>query len=252
MPATEHRPQTSALIATLKRQLKASGKTYQDIACLLDLSEASIKRLFRDGDLSLPRLEKICDAIGLELTELIQLMAQQQQRLTELSREQEQQIVDNPQLLLVAICCVNGYQYQEILDQYQLEPPQLIQQLAALDRLKIIDLLPNNRIKLQIAPNFNWLANGPIQSYFHKRVKEEFFQASFAKSTDKLLVGNGLISTLSNAELQQRMQKLINEFTDHSRNDAALPIDDRHGTTLVVAMRQWQSSLFREHDKHRR
>ena len=72
MPSTDHRPQTSALIATLKRQLKASGKTYQDIATLLDLSEASIKRLFRDGELSLPRLEKICDAIGLELTELIQ------------------------------------------------------------------------------------------------------------------------------------------------------------------------------------
>ena len=252
MPSTDHRPQTNALIATLKRQLKASGKTYQDIATLLDLREASIKRLFRDGELSLPRLEKICDAIGLELTELIQLMAQQQQRLIELSREQEQQIVDDPQLLLVAICCVNGYQFQEILDQYQLDLPQLIQQLAALDRLKIIELLPNNRIKLRIAPNFNWLGNGPIQNYFHSRVKEEFFQASFAKSTDKLLVGNGLISNLSNGELQQRMQKLINEFTDRSRKDAALPIDDRHGTTLVVAMRQWQSSLFREHDKRRR
>jgi transcriptional regulator with XRE-family HTH domain len=249
MTSNDHRPQTSALIATLKRQLKASGKTYRDIATLLELSEASIKRLFRDGDLSLPRLEKICDAIGLELTELIQLMAQQQQKLTELSRDQEQQIVDDQVLLLVAICCVNGYQCQEILDQYQLSHGTLIQKLAALDRLKIIELLPNNRIKLCIAPNFNWLANGPIQSYFHSRIKEEFFQASFAKSSDKLLVGNALISNLSNAELQKRMQKLINEFTDHSRKDAALPISERHGTTLVVAMRQWQSSLFRTHDK---
>ncbi|MEH6649111.1 MAG: helix-turn-helix transcriptional regulator [Motiliproteus sp.] len=252
MQAIEHRPQTNALIATLKRQLKASGKTYQDIAVLLELSEASIKRLFRDGELSLPRLEKICDAIGLELAELIQLMAQQQLRLTELSREQEQQIVDDPQLLLVAICCVNGYQYQQILDQYQLESLPLIRQLAALDRLKIIELLPNNRIKLCIAANFNWLANGPIQNYFHSRIKEEFFQASFAKSTDKLLVANGLICGLSNAELQQRMQKLINEFADHSRKDATQPLDQRHGTTLVVAMRQWQSSLFRQFDRHKK
>ncbi|MEH6824262.1 MAG: helix-turn-helix transcriptional regulator [Motiliproteus sp.] len=250
MTSADHRPQTHALIATLKRQLKASGKTYRDIATLLGLSEASIKRLFREGELSLPRLEKICDAIGLELPELIQLMAQQQQTLTALSREQEQYIVDDTILLLVAICCINGFKYQEILDQYTFSDSTLIQKLAALDRLNIIELLPNNRIKLCIAPNFNWLANGPIQSFFHSRIKEEFFQASFAKSSDKLLVSNGLISTRSNAELQKRMQKLINEFTLHSRTDAALPISERHGTTLVVALRQWQSSLFKAHHKH--
>ncbi|WP_036552078.1 helix-turn-helix domain-containing protein [Neptunomonas japonica] len=249
MTSVEHRPQTNALITTLKRQLKASGKTYQDIASLLGLSEASIKRLFREGDLSLPRLEKICDGIGLELSELFQLMAHQQQQLQGLSREQEQEIVDDQVLLLVAICCVNGYKFQEIINQYTLEPTTLIKKLAALDRLKIIELQPNNRIKLCIAPNFNWLANGPIQNFFHSRIKEEFFQASFAKSSDNLLVANGLIANSSNAELQKRMQKLINEFTEYSRKDATLAMGERNGTMMVVAMRQWQPSLFKEHIK---
>ena len=244
-------PQTAALIATLKRQLKANGKTYQDVAELLDLSEASIKRLFRDGELSLPRLEKICDAINLELGELVQQMSQHKHRLEQLTREQEQQLVDDTTLLLVAVCCVNGYAFNEILDQYQLEQTTLIQKLAMLDRLKLIELLPNNRIKLCIAPNFNWLPGGPIQKFFHERIKQEFFQASFAKSTDKLLVSNALISPQNNAELQKRMQRLINEFTELSQQDAGLPIDQRHGNTLVVALRQWQSSLFGQHEKHR-
>ncbi|RDE18292.1 XRE family transcriptional regulator [Motiliproteus coralliicola] len=242
-------PQTNALIATLKRQLKASGKTYQDVATLLELSEASIKRLFRDGEISLPRLEKICDAIDLEFTELIQQMSREQRQLSQLTREQEQQLIDDTPLLLVAICCINGYGYQDILDQYQLEPTLLIQKLAMLDRLHVIELLPNNRIKLRIAPNFNWLPGGPIQQFFHQRIKQEFFQASFAKSSDQLLVTNGLISTQSNGELQQRMQKLLNEFTDQCRKDASLPLDQRHGTTLVVAMRQWQSSLFSDYQR---
>ena len=237
-------PQTSALIATLKRQLKASGKTYQDIAELLDLSEASIKRLFRDGEISLPRLERICDAIDLEFTELVQQMSQQRSQLSQLSREQEQQIVDDTELLLVAVCCINGYGFGDILEQYALEQASLIRKLAALDRLQIIELMPNNRIKLRIAANFNWLPGGPIQQFFHQRIKQEFFQASFNKSSDKLLVANGLIADSSNTELQQRMQKLINEFTDHSRKDAKLPLEQRHGNTIVVALRQWQSSLF--------
>ncbi|WP_421867265.1 helix-turn-helix domain-containing protein [Motiliproteus sp.] len=240
-------PQTNALIATLKRQLKASGKTYQDVATLLELSEASIKRLFRDGEISLPRLEKICDAIDLEFTELIQQMSRERHQLQQLTREQEQQLVDDTTLLLVAVCCINGYGYQDILDQYQLEPTLLIQKLAMLDRLQVIELLPNNRIKLRIAPNFNWLPGGPIQQFFHQRIKQEFFQASFAKSSDTLLVAYGLLSTQSNGEFQQRMQRLIDEYSDQCRKDIGLPLDQRHGSTLVVAMRQWHPSLFSDY-----
>ena len=41
-------PQVSPLISTLKKQLKAHGKTYADVAELLQLSEASVKRLFAE------------------------------------------------------------------------------------------------------------------------------------------------------------------------------------------------------------
>ena len=45
--------QVSALIATLKRQLKAHGKTYADLALALNLSEASIKRMFWEENFTL-------------------------------------------------------------------------------------------------------------------------------------------------------------------------------------------------------
>ena len=84
---------------------------------------------------------------------------------------------------------------------------KLIQKLAKLDKLKIIDLLPGNRFKLLITKNFAWLPDGPIQRFFLQRVQEEFFSSRFNQSTEKLIVVNGLLSLGSNAELQKKMQK---------------------------------------------
>lgn len=50
-------PQAQKLVSTLKRTLKAHGKTYSQVAAHLGLSEASIKRLFSRGNFSLQRLE---------------------------------------------------------------------------------------------------------------------------------------------------------------------------------------------------
>ncbi len=240
--------QTAAVIKTLKRQLKAVGKTYQDVAELLGLSEASIKRLFSEQDLSLSRLEAICDFIDLDLIQLAQLVEQESHRLMQLTHAQEQSIVDDESLFLVVVCVMNGYGYGDILGQYTIDKHTLTQKLAFLDQLGVIELHRNNRIKLLLAPNFNWLPNGPIQQFFHETIKQEFFKSDFTAETEKLLVANGLLSNNSNAELQRRMQKLVNEFTEKTQRDSNLPLSSQRGTTLVLAIRQWQSSVFDKYE----
>lgn len=70
--------QTNNLLLALKKQLRAQGKTYADVAQLLDLSEASVKRLFASQSFTLQRLEQLCDWLQIEFSELMQ-QAQQQQ-----------------------------------------------------------------------------------------------------------------------------------------------------------------------------
>ena len=47
------------IVAELKRALRARGITYAQVARHLELSEASVKRLFAAGDFSLERLDRI-------------------------------------------------------------------------------------------------------------------------------------------------------------------------------------------------
>lgn len=152
-----------ALIKELKRQLRLSGLHYVDVAQHLELSEGSVKRLLAEGhNISLERLERICQLIGLDMVELFKLAASHNKGLESLTLDQEKQLVEDKALLLVAICVVNGYQFDQIIEQYTFNEPELIQKLAQLDRLKIIDLLPGNKIRLRISPTFNWQISGPI------------------------------------------------------------------------------------------
>ncbi|MDO6563158.1 XRE family transcriptional regulator [Amphritea sp. 1_MG-2023] len=241
--------QAAALIQTLKKQLKAQGKTYIDVAEALQLSEASVKRLFSEQNFTLQRLEIIADLAGLELTGLFKLMAQEQQRLTQLSRAQEQEIASDLELLLIAVSVINGFGFQDIVDHYAISEHDCIRKLAQLDRLRFIELQPNNRIKLLIDPNFTWLPNGPIQQFFQQKVEQDFFQSRFDKKHEKLIVLNGVLTPEANLALQKKMQRIAEEFNSLIRDDYALPMDQKHGNTMVLAIRQWQYSLFKHYRK---
>lgn len=241
--------QTSALLTTLKKQLKAHGKTYADLATALDLSEASVKRLFAEENFTLQRLDAACGFIGIQIEELVALMNKEQPQLKQLSEQQEKEVADDLLLLLVAVSVINGFTLAEILQQYDIKETECIRKLAHLDRLKIIELLPNNRIKLRVAPNFRWRSNGPIQQFFLKHVQREFFHSRFAGEEEKLLVLNGVLSKASNAELQRKMQKMARDFNELMQNDAALPLDERYGNTMVMAIRHWQYDMFSKYQR---
>ena len=87
--------QTREIIGTLKKALKAQGKTYADVAVALGLTEASVKRLFAQQSFSLARLDQVCHLLDIEISDLVQLMNEQQQRLQQLTVEQEMEQARN-------------------------------------------------------------------------------------------------------------------------------------------------------------
>lgn len=236
--------QTANLVDTIKRQLKAQGLTYAEVAKTLDLSEASVKRLFSEQNFTLERLESLCKLMGMDFTELMQHMENDQRKTTRLTMEQEEEIAADLGLLMTAVCVISGYTFQQIVNQYKITETECIRKLAKLDKLKIIELLPNNRIKLLVSRNFSWHPNGPIQRFFLERVARDFFHSKFDRETERLMVVNGLLSNAKNALLQEKMQRLIQEFNEFAREDSALDMDNKFGTTLVLAVRQWRYSLF--------
>ena len=236
--------QVAALVEALKASLKSSQITYAALAEGLNLSESSVKRKFSRQEFSLAEVDRICAMCGMEISDLLQKIDQQRGRLLALTEAQEREIAGDLRLLVVAVCVLNRWSFEDIIDFYIFEEHQLVQMLARLDRLKLIELQPNNRIKLLVAPNFGWLPNGPIQKVFLETIQQDFFAARFDQQDHELIVLNGMLTDSSNAEFRRKMERLAREFDTLNREDAGEPFEQRHGYTAVIALRNWRYQGF--------
>ncbi len=243
--------QASDLIDVIKKSLRERGLTYARVAEGLGLSESSVKRMFSLENMSLERLEQVCALMSLEITDLLELARALEVRTVELTQEQERTLVSNPKLLLVAILAINSWTASAMLEAYELSEPELIRLLAHLDRLRIIDLLPGNRIRVRLARNFAWRKGGPFQRFFEERLQDQFFQSSFSGPGELRIMATGSLSARSNEVLQQRARKMAEEFDRLVEEDRALDHGARQGTTLVMAMRPGDLGLFTKFKRKR-
>ncbi len=236
--------QTRALIDTLKSMLRSQGHTYADCARWLDLSEASVKRLFSKYQFSLDRLEILCTHLGMDFIELARQMDSRQHRVSQLSEDQEQALVKEPRQLLVAVCLLNHWPPETILESYQLSPNELQVTLGKLDGIGLIELMPGNRVRLKVKRDFRWRSGGPIERLFREHMQSEFLRDDFDQPSECRLVVSGMLSPAARAELNKRLRQLVEHFNDVHLKGLDLPQQEREGTTLLLAMRSWEPSFF--------
>ncbi|MCP4433501.1 MAG: helix-turn-helix transcriptional regulator [Gammaproteobacteria bacterium] len=237
--------QSKALIKTLKRTLRAAHITYADIALRLEMSEANVKRLFATQSFTLQRLETICEMMNMDLGDLFVLLEFERRRIRHLTKQQEQELVADTKLLLIAICVRNQMNFDEMVNRYRLSETETIRHLAHLDRLGIIELLPGNRMKLLIDEHFEWLSDGPIERFYQQQIEEQFLNARFKSDVELRQFEFGLLGESASRIMIKKLRDLMREFTELHRADAHLPLMQRYSMGLLIAIRPWELEVFK-------
>ncbi|MDH4190621.1 MAG: helix-turn-helix transcriptional regulator [Betaproteobacteria bacterium] len=233
-----------ALVDALKRELRARDITYAQVARHLGLSEPSVKRLFSRQDFTLERIDRICQLLGMEFTDLARSASTRQAVISRLSIEQEREFVANPKLMLIALLVLNHWKFQDIVSYYNFGATECIQLLARLDRLRFIDLLPNNRYRPLVSEAFSWIPDGPIQRFFKQHMSGDFFESAFAGENEFLVLANGALAPASVAALMERLRRVAADFAEMRANDSSTPTSERPAITLLLAARGWAPALF--------
>jgi transcriptional regulator with XRE-family HTH domain len=236
--------QTRQIVDTLKQELRKQGVTYRQVATALDLSEASIKRLFAENTFTLARLEQVCELLHLEVADLVHQMEKNIDLTHQLTLEQETELASDVKLLMMAHFLMNKLEFSEIIEIYDITETEGIRLLAKLDRMKIIELQPGNRVKLMISKNFQLLPGGPIQRFYEKVVQSEFFNSSFRGDGEFRIFVSGMFSRSDNAEIIRKIKRLADDAHDLKADSESLPLSERFGCSLIMAIRPWEVKVF--------
>lgn len=235
------------IIAAAKQALKARGLTYRDVAPRMGLSEASVKRLFASRRFTAERLIQIANLLGMTLAELAELAERadtSQRRIRRLTEAQEREVVSSHKLILVAACVLNHWRLEDITGTYRISETEAIRLLVKLDRLGLIALMPGNRIRLNVAQDFEWLPDGPIRRFFREHWLSDFHDSDFSRAEEEAVFLHGMLTPAALAALREDIRRLRQRFAEHVAESLKAPRAQRAGTGLMLSMREWEPREF--------
>lgn len=236
---------TRDLVNALKAELRRAGITYARLAGELGLAESSIKRIFAKGDMPLSRIDEVLAVLKMDFAELARQVAAAQPPRHELTAEQERAVVADPRLLLVAICALSQWTFDQIVQTYALSKAEAVACLLALDRIGILELKANNRYRLKIDKTFRWRPRGPVMQYFREHAVADYYDGGFDGDGELLMLVHGQIHPAQARAFHERLQRLAQDFAHQHLADRALPADERRPYTIVIGMRSWLFAPFR-------
>jgi DNA-binding Xre family transcriptional regulator len=234
---------TAALLSGIKTALRMRKLSYRELARSIGVSESTVKRDLSRGNFSLRRLDQICAALDLTLNDLTQAH-EGLELVTQMSEAQEVALANSPKILLVTYLLLNDWKFQDIVSAFQMDENELTDILLRLDRLKIIEYRPPQRMRKLTSRNFTWRKDGPVHNFFVNRFAPEYFRSAFAGPGDAFRFVGGTLSADSLAQFKASLERLAIEFEELARHDARLPLARRHGCSAILTVRSWEFSEF--------
>jgi transcriptional regulator with XRE-family HTH domain len=235
---------TTSIVDAIKRRLRAQGMTYLALAKRLKLSEPTVKRDLARGDFSLKRLDEICEILGATVAELVNEEPSRELRITRFTDAQERALTSDPRLVMLTYLLVNRWTLDEITEVIELSENDLVKALLALDDIGIVKFRPPRSVQLLTARNFTWRNNGPVHNFFIQRVVPDYFRTKFDGAGDEFYFVAGSLSPASQARFKAALNRVTAEFEELARQDARLPVSERHGCAAILALRDWRFSEF--------
>lgn len=244
---------TAAFLDALKRSLKAKGITYRNLATRLDLSEASVKRVFAEGSLSLDRIGIILDALEMSFLDIAKLARPKGiDDGDTLTFDQESVLAADVKLLSFFHLLLFGSSPEEIHAMYELSSRDAERYVRTLADLGLVKQRPNGTIKTLKSRNIRWRDDGPLRAAFGKKIRDDFLARAFDGEREMMTFRTRSLTASSQALLKRRMEQILGELDSLSGVDTAAVKSQTRPVALLVAFGPFSSSAVAGLKRRRR
>jgi transcriptional regulator with XRE-family HTH domain len=232
------------LFDALRMHLKARGMTYADVAKSLRVSEPTVKRIFAGRNCTLKRLDDLCEVLQVDLAELVRGMPRESRLVNQLTRAQEEELMSDPALLCVAACAMHQLRVEEIVRLYRFDQAQCVRLLLRLERLGILELHENNRIRLRLSRAFSWIPNGPMMRFVRTQAAD-FFDHGFEAAGETMRLVSVRLSSEGRVALLRQIEQVLHEYAVQHSADARLQPGSRQAVSVLLGVRAWEPKAFK-------
>lgn len=234
--------QVNELIFYLKKAIRAQGTTYKELAAKLNVSESTLKRWFSKNSFSIERLDDICMALSMDLTDIIP-SKRNRRRVGRLIEEQEWELAADDSLLAVFYLAISGTTAEAILSKFDINEARLRSLLIRLDHLELIELHPGDRIVPLVTQDVGWLPQGPLSQKYGSAIRHDFMETDFEGELEKYWLVSGNMSKASLQVFTRKLNALLDEFQGLIELDQ--DHEDNINITFFAAHRPWTLPMLK-------
>ncbi len=233
------------LLAELKRLLKDRNIRYCDIAEQLDVSETTIKRKLTGHGLSVSMLESVCSIVGVRLIDLAELAARRSDtKIHALSIEQEQGLADAPFTAFIFLLLRYDWTPREIQQEFDLDEAGIFLHLRQLEKLRLLDLFPGNRVRLLTVRHPEWIPGGPLRRAVNDAMRRHFEAMDFQDPQSVWQLETVKLSRGSMEQLGQMMTSLSQRMRELATDDRSLPDGQTDWYSMLCMARLTDPRIF--------
>lgn len=233
------------LLQELKRVLKEKNIRYVDVARHLNVSETTIKRKLSSQGLSISTLESICTIAGIRLIELAELAGRRHETKAEsISEAQEKALAEKPFSAFIFLLLRYNWTPYEIQQEFNLNEADIILHLRYLEKIRLIDLFPGNRVRLLTVRYPRWIPGGPLRRAVDETLRHHFETMDFHDPQSVWELETVKISERSIDRLRQLIASIAEQMRELAAQDHDLPAEQKKWYSMLCTARLTDPRIF--------
>ncbi len=194
--------------AQVKNVIKEKGYTQEEFAEIIGISIPTLSRWLRGEGLLFQDLNMMLEKLGVKLSELAMLAEGDVANKFTYTIEQEDAFVSTEGLLAFFDQLLNRKTVSHIARTFKLSEKSINFYLSRLDKLKLIEWLPNNKFKIIVSGEPSWIVGGPLSQKFRKQIINEHIQ-NHLNNREMLRMGVYSLTADSNKKINEKFQELM-------------------------------------------
>jgi transcriptional regulator with XRE-family HTH domain len=210
------------VLEIFKKELKNKKLKYEDLAVKLGMSLSGLKKSLASRDLSLARLQAICDVLDLSLVQVLTMADDSKVQDVYLTAEQESLLLRNPEVFhLYWKLRFEGMQLHQYIQNAKATREEVRNRLRKLEKVGLVKIDARGELEFSDRGMIRWNNYGPLVEHLNRKWSSELIDSILAKKDPAILLNLALLqlSEESYTQMKSDLRELLDRYSTQSQRD---------------------------------